>query len=194
MKKLYVALAVIVLGSGMCNAGIETSSIKARDGKTVTPVDELFRSNEFDLSVFSAVALGGVDQYNNRKNSFHDGFKSMLKDKAWGAGIEADYFFTRYFGLGVEGEWLATEDVISSVSANLIGRYPVEYGTWGWAPYAFVGGGGQFDSLNAGFGQVGGGVDVRFKCHWGIFADARYVIHDVDLNYALIRAGIRLNF
>ena len=194
MKKIYLALAAAVLGSVVCYAGTETSSLKLQKDKTVTPVDELFRSNEFDVGVFGAVALGGVDQYNDRKNSFHSAFKSMEHQKAWGGGVEADYFFTRYFGLGVEGDWFAANDAISSVSGNLIGRYPFEYGTWGWAPYGFVGGGGQFDSENAGFGQAGGGVEVRFKSHWGIFADGRYVIHDIDLNYTLIRAGIRINF
>jgi len=96
--------------------------------------------------------------------------------------------------LGIEGDWLAGHDAISSVSGNVIGRYPFEMGTWAWAPYGFVGGGGQFDSQSAGFGQFGVGAEVRFKSHWGIFSDARWVIHDEFINYALIRAGIRFNF
>lgn len=194
MKKIFITLVVAAMGSVVCYAGTDTSSLKLQKDKTVAPVDELFRANEFDAGVFGAAALGGVDQYNNRKNSFHDALESTVHQKAWGGGVEADYFFSRYFGLGVEGDWFAANDAVSSVSGNLIGRYPVEYGTWGWAPYGFAGGGGQFDSENAGFGQAGGGVEVRFKSHWGIFADGRYVIHDIDLNYTLIRAGIRINF
>jgi len=174
----------------------------------VTPVDELFRANEFDVSIFGAVGLGRVDHYtttsSSRSRKFaQDGPPSLSSNttttkhyvhNAWGGGVEANYFFTRYFGLGVEGEWLDGHDAISSVSGNLIGRYPIEFGTWGLAPYGFIGGGGQFDSQNAGFGQIGAGVEVRFKSHWGLFTDARWVLHDVFIDYALIRAGIRFNF
>jgi len=169
----------------------------------VTPVEELFRANEFDVSIFGAVGVGRVDHYNTTSTPFRDKKKARSRGttttthyvhNAWGGGVEANYFFTRYFGLGVEGDWLDGHDAISSVSGNLIGRYPIEFGTWGWAPYAFVGGGGQFDSQNAGFGQIGAGAEVRFKSHWGLFTDARWILHDVFIDYALIRAGIRFNF
>ena len=192
MKKTLLSL--IFLSTTALYAGTESSSIKLQKDKNVIPESELFRANEFDIGVFGAVDLGGVDRYNNRKHSANAAIKSMEHQKAWGGGVEADYFFSKYFGLGVEGEWVAANDAISSVSANLIGRYPFEYGTFAWAPYGFVGGGGQFDSENAGYGQAGAGVEVRFHSHWGIFSDARYVIHDVDLNYTMVRAGIRINF
>jgi hypothetical protein len=115
MKKIFLSFAVAALGAFVCHAGTETSSLKLQKDKTVTPVDELFRSNEFDVSLYGAVALGGIDQYNTRKNSFHSSFESMEHHKAWGGGVEADYFFTRYFGLGVEGDWFAANDAISSV-------------------------------------------------------------------------------
>jgi hypothetical protein len=194
MKKLILTLAVAALGSAVCFAG--TKTVKLGKDKTVAPVEELFRANEFDVSIYGAVAVGRVDHYNT-STFLGDAGTDTTKHythNAWGGGVEADYFFTRYFGLGVEGDWLAGHDCISSVSGNLIGRYPFEYGTWGWAPYGFIGGGGQFDSQNAGYGQIGAGAEVRFKGHWGIFSDARWVAHDVFIDYALIRAGIRFNF
>ena len=194
MKKIILSLGLVVFTSVACYAGTGSSSVKHPMDKTVVPVDELFRSNEFDVSVFSSVALGGIDLYDNRKNNLNDVFKSFKHQKAWGGGVECGYFFTRYIGLGIEGDWLDAQSAISSVSGNVIGRYPIEYGNWAWAPYVFIGGGGQFDSVNAGYSQSGVGVEFRFKSHWGIFSDARYVIHDSDLNYALIRAGIRFNF
>ena len=194
MKKVFLSLSIGILGSIVCFAGTEKNSIKNQGNKELIPIDELFRANEFDVSVFSTVALGGIDQYENRRNSLHDAYKSVEHQAAWGGGVECDYFFSRHVGLGIEGDWLASHSAISSVSANIIGRYPIEYGKWAWAPYAFIGGGGQFDSQNAGYSQSGIGVEFRFKSHWGIFTDGRYVIHDSDLNYALLRAGIRFNF
>jgi len=209
MKKLHLIFAVTAISSAVCFAGPKEAPVKLGKDKTVTPVEDLFRANEFDVSIYGAVGLGRVDHYSSTQGGLIDfGQESLRKNQlaptttttnhyvnsAWGGGVEADYFFTRYFGLGVEGDWLAGHDAISSVAGNLIGRYPFEYGAWGWAPYGFVGGGGQFDSQNAGFGQIGGGAEVRFKCHWGIFTDARWVIHDVFIDYALIRVGVRFNF
>jgi len=198
MKKLILTLAVAAFGSAVCFAGTKMVPTKLGKDKTVTPVEDLFRANEFDVSLYGAVAVGRVDHYNTVESiRGQDGGKETTKHydhHAWGGGVEADYFFTRYFGLGVEGDWLAGHDAISSVSGNLIGRYPFEYGTWAWAPYGFIGGGGQFDSQNAGYGQIGAGAEVRFKSHWGIFSDARWVAHDVFIDYALVRAGIRFNF
>ena len=221
MKNLLLTFAVAVFGSAVCFGGTKTIPVKLGKDKSVTPAEELFRGNEFDVSIYGAVGVGRVDHYDN-----HDTSQITLNrqgvpqqgntyipirglpqiqttttsttrhnvSSAFGGGVEADYFFTRYFGLGVEGDWLAGRDVISAVSGNLIGRYPFEYGTWGWAPYGFLGGGGQFDSQNAGFGQIGAGAEVRFKSNWGIFTDARWILHDVYIDYALIRAGIRFNF
>lgn len=204
MKKIFITLAILAVGSAVGVAGTKTVPVKLGKDKMVTPVEELFHGNEFDVSIYGAVGLGRVDHWDTTSS------RRLLRESqqfpttvtqtrhyvrdAWGGGVEADYFFTRYFGLGVEGDWLAGHDAISSVSGNVIGRYPFEYGAWGWAPYGFIGGGGQFDSNAAGYGQFGGGVEFRFKCHWGLFTDARWVIHDSFINYALIRAGIRLNF
>ena len=199
MRKLLITLAVVAIGSTFGFAGTKTVPVKAGKDKMVKPVEELFRANEFDISIFSALALGRVDHSTKFANPDQKESRNVAVDRdythtAWGGGIEADYFFTRYLGLGAEGTWLAGHDAISSVSGNVIGRYPFEYGTWGWAPYAFVGGGGQFDSQNAGFGQVGGGAEVRLQCHFGVFTDGRWVIHDSSINYALIRLGVRYNF
>ena len=202
MKKLLITLAVVAIGSTVGFAGTKTVPVKAGKDKIVKPVEELFHANEFDVSIYGAVAVGNVDHSNTPAKSIAltdvttisiPGNKQYTHD-AWGGGVEVDYFFTRYFGLGIEGDWLAGHDAISSVSGNVIGRYPFEFGTWGWAPYAFVGGGGQFDSQSAGYGQIGAGAEVRFQNHWGIFADGRWVLHDTEISYALIRAGIRLNF
>jgi len=213
MKKIFLILSVAVISSAASFAG--THTVKLGKDKIVTPAEDLFHGNEFDVSIYGAVGLGRVDHYTTTHTSTsflppppQDNLVKQAEvspftkthttkhyvNDAWGGGVEADYFFNKYFGLGIEGDWLAGHDAISSVSGNVIGRYPFEMGTWAWAPYGFIGGGGQFDSQNAGFGQFGFGAEVRFKSHWGIFSDARWVIHDEFINYALIRAGIRFNF
>ncbi|MEI8341981.1 MAG: hypothetical protein WCH43_10665 [Verrucomicrobiota bacterium] len=202
MKKQLFTLSVVLITSAVCLAGTKTAPInKLGKDKMVTPTEELFRANEFDLGIFGAVGLGNVDHSTNQVSVYNTDHRKIgtitKKDTvhhAWGGGGEVDYFFTRYFGLGAEGDWLAGHDAISSVSGNVIGRYPFEYGSWAWAPYGFIGGGGQFDSQNAGYGQIGLGAEVRFKSHWGLFTDGRWVIHDSFTNYALIRTGVRINF
>lgn len=114
--------------------------------------------------------------------------------QGYGGGIETNYFFTRYFGIGLEGEWLSADSAISAFGGCFIARYPFERGTWAFAPYAFIGAGGQFDGTSVGYGFGGGGLEVRFSPTWGIFADGRWTAHNEYLNYALIRAGVRLVF
>ena len=115
---------------------------------------------------------------------------------AFGGGAGVNYFVTRNFGLGLEGDWLAGNGVINEVAASFIFRFPIENAnhSFGCAPYLFLGGGGQFDGQNAGFGNVGGGVECRFSSRFGIFTDGRYVLHDDNINYGQFRMGVRIVF
>jgi hypothetical protein len=114
----------------------------------------------------------------------------------FGGGAGVNYFLTRNFGIGVEGDWLAGDDVIHEVAASFIYRCPFENAThsFGWAPYGFIGGGGQFDGQSVGFGFAGGGVEVRCCRSFGVFGDGRYVIHDSTIDYGLFRLGCRVIF
>jgi hypothetical protein len=192
---------------GVAGTDVLQAGISGKD-KIITPPADLFHPNEFDLSIFASFDTGRIDS-----RTMEVPYRPALKNgplpqrflfprkkvtrylhNAADAGVEADYFFSRFFGLGLEGDWIAGDDVIHSVSASLIARYPFEYGTWGWAPYAMIGGGGQFDGQNAGTGHIGAGAEVRFRMHWGVFAVGRYVIHDSTLNYGLFRLGLRYSF
>ena len=209
MKKLCLSLLITGISSAICFAGPNTVSKLGKD-KTVVPAEDLFRANEFDVSLFAAVGVGRVDHYDTTSNvriapkiitgilpagaAITTVTTRHYVDSAWGGGIEADYFFTRYFGLGAEGAFLDGHDAISKATGYLIGRYPLEHGTWAWAPYAMIGGGGQFDGVNAGSFDLGGGAELRFPCKWGVFTDARWVYGGADINYALIRLGVRCSF
>jgi len=74
------------------------------------------------------------------------------------------------------------------------GKTTVEGPTWGLAPYILVGGGGQWDGRGEGIGAVGGGVEFRFRQHYGIFVEGRWIIHDSRESYAAETAGFSYNF
>jgi len=114
----------------------------------------------------------------------------------YGAGIGVSFFVTRNLGASLEGDWLNGHSNIGASSVNAIYRFPWENDThtFGLAPYVYLGAGGQFDGVNAAFGQIGGGLEFRFAEHWGTFVDGRYVLHDSLINYGLFRAGVRFNF
>jgi hypothetical protein len=218
MKKFLLPFVAAAIGASLATAG--EPSYK---DKSIAPVD-LFRAQEIEFGVFGAVGLGNVDHHDNTRTvhrtvthiettdlppnnngtttvetKVDEKFKQTFKYRTtnrqgYGGGVEVNYFFTRNLGIGLEGTWLDASSVIHAVSANFIYRYPFEHGTWAWAPYAFAGGGGQFDGTNAAFGDFGLGAEFRFSPKWGVFSDGRWVIHDRLSNYALIRAGIRLVF
>ena len=132
-----------------------------------------------------------------------------------------DYFFARYFGVGVEGNWWngtrpgisqATHDALldsgkdipssfkkevgSQVTANLILRYPMEFTSFGVAPYVFGGGGALFSDQSCGFSDVGAGVEVRLTSQVGIFTDWRwnFMTGDNRNDVSTTRAGVRFVF
>jgi len=74
-------------------------------------------------------------------------------------------------------------------SGSLIFRLPI--GETGLAPYAFCGGGYQFDPVDTSFLHAGAGLEYRFTHNVGIFVDGRWVWSDRDRNYGLARAGFR---
>jgi hypothetical protein len=135
---------------------------------------------------------------------------------AGGGGVQIAYFLTRYVGLAIEGDFLGGNQFISQASGQLILRYPVDMGrkdvttasrdpkdyksteigepTWGFAPYFICGGGSQWDGENIGFGDVGGGVEVRCRDGWSVFSDGRWIVRDTHENYAAVRLGMGYSF
>lgn len=140
----------------------------------------LFNAKEWSLDVF------GMYAFEADKGAYDDGF---------GGGIGVNYFFNRYFGMGLEGYGWNGDGVIGSASGNLMLRYPIE--KWHLAPYLIGGIGGNFcadksdDQVNV---SGGIGVEYRFNAHWGIFTDARYVATDKTNDYGVARLGVRFSF
>ena len=142
-----------------------------------------------------------------------------IEHSAGGGGVSFGYFFTRYMGVSLEGDFLGGDPYDTVLTANVIFRYPFEFGattapsgyskdgkstvesktvatgpTWGIAPYIVLGGGPQWDGRCEGVGAVGAGVEFRFKQHYGIFVEGRWIAHDSRQNYAAETAGFTFSF
>ena len=125
----------------------------------------------------------------------------FARDDAWGGGADMKYFWSRYFGVGIEGVGLAAKTNFAGGGLlTLTGRYP--FGRF--APYVtggigFIDGGAtlykffneKHTFLNGvvtnerefwtvdpvannhvrALGQIGAGLEFRVTCHIGLMAD-----------------------
>jgi hypothetical protein len=113
------------------------------------------------------------------------------REKQWGGGLGLDYFFSSWAGIGLSTH---LEDVEGTFFDNLASevylRWPIE--KWHLAPYAIGSVGYEFGKQGW-FQAVGGGMELRFKKKWGIFADYQYVFRHERGDESVIRAGIRIH-
>ena len=125
----------------------------------------------------------------------------FARDDAWGGGADVKYFWSRYFGVGLEGVGLAAKTNFAGGGlVTLTGRYP--FGRF--APYVtggigFIDGGAtlykffnekpvilngvvtnehEFWTVDPvannhvrALGQIGAGLEFRVTCHIGLMAD-----------------------
>jgi len=147
---------------------------------------DYYRSSELSLDGFGTASLGSyaIDHPSNNR---------IRQNTEFGAGAGVNYFITRYIGIGAEAYSENTTGVfIDNASGNLILRLPL--GQSGFAPYAFGGGGHQFDAAKLWFGQAGAGMEYRFTPHIGVFLDARAVWPNETKYYGVARLGMRFSF
>lgn len=147
---------------------------------------DLYRAGELSMDVFGSASLGKYSVDNLSADR-------VRHNTRLGAGLGLSYFITRNIGIGAEAYSEDTSGLfIDSASANLIARFPV--GDTGFAPYAFGGGGQQFDLNKVSFGQAGGGFEFRFTPKVGIFSDLRMVWPTETKYFAVARLGVRFAF
>lgn len=165
-------------------ATADTNYVATSSDMTRERPDSFYRAMEFSADGFAIGTTG--------KESFKHSLSYLRHHSDYGAGAGANFFFCRYLGIGgefytadVAGPWVA------SASGNLIARLPIPHTPI--APYVFGGGGHDFDGQQS-FGQAGGGIEVRFTPHIGVFVDARYVFAEESSDYGVGRAGLRLSF
>jgi len=147
---------------------------------------DLYRSKELSLDVFGSASLGAYTIENPSG-------ERVEENTRLGAGLGLNYFFTRNIGIGADAYSEDTDgSFIDSASASLLLRFPL--GKSGFAPYAFGGGGRQFDFVEAWFAQAGAGMEYRFTRNIGAFVDARWVLPDETKYYGVGRLGLRFAF
>ncbi len=202
MKKLTLSLltAFAVASPSFAGTTIVTSS---KEYKQPVVAEPCFRDHEFGLDLFYSF------------NDARPGHNRYYRDGS-GGGVGLSYFFTRYVGLDLEGNWWDGiragdahdndndhngndrhngREIAHQVTSNLILRYPIESGSFCWAPYIFGGGGGLFDGQAAGFGDAGAGVEFRVAHNVGLFADWRWnFVGRSRSDESTSRAGIRFVF
>jgi hypothetical protein len=141
---------------------------------------------ELDLDVFGTLAVG-------RHTIDHISEQRIYHNSQLGLGAGGTLFFTRYVGIGGEAYSAnTTGSFVDSASGSIFVRCPID--KIHLAPYAFGGGGYDFEGIKQGFGQAGVGLDARIIKNLGVFVDARYVFASESQDYGVGRAGIRISF
>ena len=147
---------------------------------------DYYQSSELSVDAFGTGSLG---EY----TLAHLSSDNVRHNVRFGVGAGINYFITRNIGIGADAySQNTTGAFIDSASASLILRLPL--GQSGFAPYAFGGGGHQFDMAQMWFGQFGAGMEYRFTPHVGVFLDARGVLPNETKYYGVARVGLRFAF
>ena len=175
-------LATVMFASlaSVAFAGQPVYQATGKEIKNPIPPEPCFAETELQLDVYGAFVGpdGGVH---------HDG---------WGGGLGVNYYFSRHIGVGVDGTVTDNEGPeLWQVHAHLLARFPIDTGSFCFAPYLKVGGGYQLDSQNDWSYGVGGGIEFRLTPRFGIFGEGGYYWTESDSNnYAQAKAGIRFIF
>jgi hypothetical protein len=181
-NKMFVGGTILMLA-----AMSALSQDNATNSQTLqSDQNQYYRCNELSLDGFGIASLG---EY----TLSHPSGDRIRQNTQFGVGAGINYFITRNIGIGGDAySENTTGAFIDSASASLILRLPL--GQSGFAPYAFGGGGHQFDMAQLWFGQFGAGMEYRFTRHVGVFLDARCVVPNETKYYGVGRLGLRFAF
>ncbi len=173
MKKLVLSLFAMGALAAVAFAG--TESYSGKEMKQVAPMPppcpQWFADNEWDISLWGTYAFTGTEsnrtdaEYTEDRRIYGTYDRFLGDDHAWGGGVDAKYFFRRYFGVGIEGfaldgkgshitaeenpidEHASPRDhTVGAVLGTLTLRYPIPCTRF--APYIWAGGGGIFGGRN----------------------------------------------
>jgi hypothetical protein len=186
-NKMYIGGTILLLAASAAFADDATNNLTLGGDRPVShDQPEFYRANELSFDGFGTAALG-------KYTLDHVSGDRVRHNVRFGAGAGVNYFFTRFFGIGLDAfSENTTGPFIDSAEANLILRVPL--GQSRFAPYVFAGGGHTFDSVKASFGQAGAGMECRITPHVGVFIDGRAVVPDRTRYYGVARLGMRLAF
>ena len=145
MKKLLLAFCGVAALASIAFAGTEYGGKEMKQVAAPPPCPEWYADQEFNVSLWGTYIFTQNDWQEDRY---------FLADHAWGGGIDAKYFFHRYFGVGVEG-WMvdarqARENIFVDLSDGIFER--------------------SFHNVNKGIGAVLGTFTFRFPIHCSRFS------------------------
>jgi hypothetical protein len=186
MKKLMTMKNKMLVGSALLMLAAKPAMGEDTTTSSSSDAFDLYPANQLSVDAFGTMSEG---EYTLN----HISGENVKNGARGGVGAGVTYFITRYIGIGADGYSENTSGpFIDNLSGNMYLRVPL--GQSGFAPYAYGGGGYQFDSLKAGFIQAGAGIEFRFTPHIGLFTDARYVVPDKSKFFGVGRAGLRIAF
>jgi len=220
MKTIALGFLASAIAATSVFAGDEVVNKDYKQPVAPTPC---FRDQEFQLDVFGSfmnLPYGNDYFYHDFNGNFRNQrFFDDNKRDGGGGGVGFNYFFMRYFGVGVDGDFDSNVDGVANYTGKIILRLPIEAGGFCIAPYVFGGGGGEsfFDDGDYnGFRQrqsnfrtngtvgawmCGGGLEWRITPMIGVFAEGRYTWTaryngENGLNYDndRVRVGLRFAF
>ena len=177
MKLVTLTLSVFFALSAVCLAGPERYSGKEMKETVAVapPCTEWYADHEWNVSLWGAYAFTETEsdrthiEIADDFGIFGEYDRFLGGDHAWGGGVDAKYFFCRYFGVGVEGFALAgrgkhalfdegpnppvseefygdNDHTVGAVLGTLTLRYPFHCSRF--SPYVWAGGGGIFGGRN----------------------------------------------
>jgi len=198
MKKLTLTLCAVTALVSAAYAGPTQYSGKEMKQAVETPCPQWYADNKWNITVSGVYAATLND---------HDEDTYLGDDHSWGGALDAKYFFRRYFGLGIQGFGVDTDNshrdpqgfrrdsdgLVGGVLGTFTFRYPIPCSRV--APYAWVGagaifGGGSFGGHGVGFGDVEPGDDdpsdffetgdsdsTRLMAQYGAGVEVRFTPH-----------------
>src|SRR5947208_9501614 len=110
----FVAAAAVSALAATCFGGTEYHSGKEMKETVAQPVcEEYYADREFNVTVWGTYAFTGTESDRTKievaddLGIFGEYDRFLGGDHAWGGGLDAKFFFCRYFGVGLEGFGLA---------------------------------------------------------------------------------------
>jgi opacity protein-like surface antigen len=202
------SLAAVTLAAVVSTSMAGTT---AKDVSGPAPCPAWYADREWNVGIWGAYAFT-----DNAYPSFHntipffppepDVDRYLETDHAWGGGIDAKYFFKRFFGIGVEGFILDarqsyaditfgtpvpshfgaiyTRQIIGAGLATFTLRYPI--GCTRFAPYGWLGGGAIFGGGQVAEGHLGpkdsfttsrSGAETKAMAQFGAGFEVRITPH-----------------
>jgi hypothetical protein len=183
MKRILLIGILAGLGNSVAAAGITSlPSIKHHPREAYYAGEMTF--DFISVYVDPQLSETKADDYAIDEDTLAAGF---------GGGVAASYFYTENFGIAIRAYWWDTATVLTSLTGSAVYRYPINQS--GFAPYAFVGGGGHFDSEES-FGSVHAGIGLEYRLtdRVGLIADYTYTWGENTIDWSLYTLGLRLQF